>query len=473
MSGLLDSPLAFVDLETTGGRAGLHRVIEVGVVAARAGRLESEWSTLVNPGVAIPPGIQHFTGITDEMVRSAPFFEDIAGELLARLEGRLFVAHNARFDYGFLRAEFRRLGQRFSSRVACTVRLSRRLDPEERFHNLDVLIDRHRLDCPARHRALADAQAIWQLWARLRAQRPAPELEAVLAEITALPSLPAHLPPDLADDLPEVPGVYRFYGEGDALLYVGKANDIRRRVLSHWQAAARTGKARQMAELTRRVEWTQTAGELGAELLEARLVRELQPLFNRRLRGAREVLTWVVGDDGAAPVLAPVGGVQLGFAAADTFGLFRSAAAARKALTELAREHRLCLKVLGLEDSAGSCFAHQLGRCAGACVGSEPLARHGLRVKLALAATRLKNWPFRGAVALRERGADGLEHVHVVDEWRHLATLEAPGEPLPPPGRRVPLDVDVYHILARHLAPQRLVTRRLEVVPLPATQDAA
>src|SRR4029453_12821956 len=101
-----------------------------GLLEVVDGRLVGEWSTLVDPGCAIPPIITSLTGITDQMVANAPTFADIAPLLLERLEGRLLVAHNARFDYGFLRAEFRRIGIRFRSRVLCTVRLSRALFPE-------------------------------------------------------------------------------------------------------------------------------------------------------------------------------------------------------------------------------------------------------------------------------------------------------------------------------------------------------
>src|SRR5690606_6381412 len=141
-------------------------------------------------------------------------------------------------------------------RVACTVRLSRRLHPEMPRHNLDALIDHHGLEVAVRHRALPDAQALWQFWSVLLARTAREELERALHEITHLRSLPAHLPSTLADELPEAPGVYRFYGEADTLLYVGKAKNIRARVLSHWQNAVRDRRAQRLAEATRCIDWT-------------------------------------------------------------------------------------------------------------------------------------------------------------------------------------------------------------------------
>ena len=114
----------------------------------------------MNPGTRIPYAIQQFTGITEAMVADAPPFEGVADEIESRLAGRLFVAHNARFDYGFLRSEFRRIERRFRAPVLCTVRLSRAMTPDERGHSLDAVMQRHGIACDARHRALGDARVL-------------------------------------------------------------------------------------------------------------------------------------------------------------------------------------------------------------------------------------------------------------------------------------------------------------------------
>jgi DNA polymerase-3 subunit epsilon len=385
------------------------------------------------------------------MVADAPPFESIAREVLERLQGRQFVAHNARFDYGFLRGELRRAGHPFSAPLICTVRLSRLLYPDAGRHNLDSLIERHGLDCASRHRALPDAQVLAQFWQVLRNAWPVATLDAALERVARRPVLPAHLPPELIDDLPEAPGVYRFYGAADALIYVGKANNLRERVLTHFAGATRDAKSQRLAAQTLRVEWHETAGELGALLLEARLVRELQPVYNRRLRGSSENWTWVLPDDGSAPQLVDLDAHPLG--SVDAFGLYRSARQARTALTRLARDAKLCLRVLGLETGGeGSCFGYQIGRCAGACVGVEPRARHGIRAKLALAALKLKSWPYDGAVGVEERSALGLAQLHVIDRWQYLGTLTEGTEQLR--FERAPgFDVDAYRILTRFLKP--------------------
>ncbi len=456
-------PVAFVDVETTGGHPAYHRVTEIAIVAARDGVLEWRWSQIVNPGVRIPPSIEALTGISNEMVADAPPFARLAAEVVERLQGRLFVAHNARFDYGFLRAELRRAGRRWHSPLACTVKLSRRMDPDLARHNLDTLIAYHGVECATRHRALPDAEALHQIWNRWLGSRPRAQFEAAIAAVTQRPQLPPQLPADLADDLPEAPGVYRFYGasaaDGEPLLYVGKANNLRERVLAHFTGAQRDAKSRRLSEQTQRVEWTETAGELGALLLEARLVRELKPVYNRRLRGARETWCWIVPDGGAAPRLVDLEAEGLG--EHDAFGLYRSEREARAALTRLARAHKLCLRTLGLESGGGACFGYQIGRCAGTCVGKEAPARHGARLKLALAPLKLRGWPYRGAVGVLETTGSGLTQVHVIDRWQYLGSV-CEGEPLEGTfARNARFDTDAYRILVKRLTPSARNVRPL------------
>src|SRR2546421_2300158 len=137
--------IAFVDLETTGATATGDRITEIGIVRVADGEFVDEWSTLVNPERSIPEEIRVLTGITNEMVRDAPTFAEVRREVLERLDGHVFVAHNARFDYGFLKNEFRRLEMKFTADVLCTVRLSRRLYPEAVGHGLDCVVARHGL----------------------------------------------------------------------------------------------------------------------------------------------------------------------------------------------------------------------------------------------------------------------------------------------------------------------------------------
>lgn len=275
-----DIPLVFVDLETTGGSVGEHRITEVGVVEVVDGQV-TRWSTLVDPGQSIPPFIQQLTGITNAMVRGAPRFADIAPELHARLAGKLFVAHNAAFDRGFLRAEFERAGVSFNPDVLCTVRLSRALFPGEKRHGLDALVERHALVPSDRHRALADADLIWQFWQRLPTLVAAQTLAAQIERITRRHVLAGDITDELIETAPAGHGVYAFYGENDVPLYVGRSVRVRQRVRSHLSGERRSAREQRMAQQVRRVEWRATGGELGAMLVEAQWIAEFKPSFNR------------------------------------------------------------------------------------------------------------------------------------------------------------------------------------------------
>jgi DNA polymerase-3 subunit epsilon len=277
---MLDQPLTFLDLETTGATASHDRVTEIGLVEMDGGRHIGEWSTLVNPGVRIPAGIQALTGITDEMVATAPAFEEISRDLRHRLEGRLIVAHNARFDYGFLRSEFQRAGFRYRSDVLCTVKLSRRLFPQHARHNLDALMARHGIDCEARHRALGDARVLWRLVQCWRHELDPDVIRAAIAELVLSPVVPRQLPADAFDDLPEAPGVYVFYAE-NAVLYVGKSANLRTGVLSHFSGDRRGPRDVQIMREVAHIDWTETPGDLGALIEASRLVKVLKPIHNR------------------------------------------------------------------------------------------------------------------------------------------------------------------------------------------------
>ena len=447
----LPQDLVFVDLETTGGNAAHHRITEVGIVRMQAGEVVEEWSSLVNPECRIPAYIEAFTGISNEMVAGAPRFSDIASIVLEKLTLRspVFVAHNARFDYSFLRTEFRRLDVRFLAPVLCTVKLSRRLFPEHPRHSLDAVMARHQLTCDARHRALGDARVLRDFWCKLRAEIPGERLAAAAQAVIGANRLPAHLPLGLADELPEGPGVYRFFGEDGVLLYIGKSHCLRARILAHFGAENSAAGEQKKVRLTRRIDWLETAGNLGAELKEAQWIKAQTPLFNKRLKQPADSFTWQASAVGRGVRLATIDEFEPE-EQSECFGVFHTQKDGIKALTDIARAHSLCLKALGLEQGAGSCFGYQIGKCNGACVGKEPLMMHDTRLRLALSALKMKAWPFPGRVAIEE----GRGECHVLDRWAYLGTARSDGElaELKAAPLQTVFDVDVYRILLRYLS---------------------
>ena len=454
--------LVFVDLETTGANPAYHRITEVGIVRVQSGVVAEEWSSLVNPECLISPYIEAFTGISSEMVADAPRFAELAATVLEKLRGAVFIAHNARFDYSFLRSEFRKAGVDYAAEVLCTVKLSRRLFPEHVRHNLDAVIERHGLACSARHRALGDARVLKDLWLKLEREVPAEVLAAAAAHARlAVPKLPAHLPPGLADELPETPGAYRFFGDDDVLLYIGRSNSLRTRILTQLADEHLGSREQKLAAQVRRVDWVRTAGELGAMLLESDWIRSQKPLHNRRLRSYAEAVTLRPAADSSGRVHIQRIDTLEADDLAHSFGVFHSEKDALKALTDIARGRELCLKVLGLEESAGSCFALQVGKCRGACTGKEPLVLHNMRVQMALSGLKIKSWPFPGRIALRERAAGGFAsdgtrggEYHVLDHWMYLGSARSEDELAALSTRHAyaVFDVDVYKILLRHFS---------------------
>lgn len=252
---------------------------------------------------------------------------------------------------------------------------------------------------------------------------------------------PAHLRAQV-EAAPRAPGVYMFYAEGDSIpLYIGKSIDIRSRLLAH----LRTPEEARMLRQAQRIEYQQTAGEIGALLLESRLIKELQPLKNKRLRRQQRLCSLRIRD-GLLEIIdttSIAGGPQL-------YGLFRNKRMATEALMLMADEHRLCHSLLGLEQSTGrSCFRAQIGKCAGACRGEESHAVHTGRLLGALARWTVHHWPFPGAIALHERHGE-TEAFHVIDSWRYIGTYASEAE-----ARQAPIqagqafDADCYKILVR------------------------
>jgi len=467
---MLAPAVAFIDLETTGTTSTVDRITEIGIVRVQDGELVEEWSTLVNPERPIPEEIQVLTGITNAMVRDAPTFSQVAAEVRERLEDHLFVAHNARFDYGFVKNEFRRLEIPFTADVLCTVRLSRRLYPEAIGHSLDSVIARHGLEDAVagdaasrtgRHSALGDARVLWRFVQRLYREKEVPDITAAVRRLLRIPSLPPQLPPDALESLPEGPGVYRFYGVNDLPLYIGKSINLRDRVRSHFSSDYRSANDVRISGEIQRIEVEETAGELGALLREARLVKTLLPLHNYRLRRKLNACFVRVPDLAAPPEILANKDIDWSArreGAESLYGPFAAKINVRKLLEELAAEHGLCWRQLGWEKRGGPCFARQVKKCRGACIGEETPQVHNLRLATVLAPWRVADWPFEGRIVVRERHPDGrFEEAHVFDRWCHVGSArdEESLDDLVQARIEIDFDPDIYKILSSFIAKRR------------------
>ncbi|MGP1716134.1 MAG: exonuclease domain-containing protein [Methylophilus sp.] len=414
--------ITFLDLETTGATPLKDRITEIALVRFDDGVETARWQTLVNPQMDIPPFIQSLTGINNAMVEHAPLFSEVASQLLAFLEGTVLAAHNVRFDHGFLKTEFKRLGISLQQKVLCTVKLSRLLYPQHFSHGIDAIVARHNMVGIARHRAMGDVEAILRMLADARQELGEAAVQSAAQKLMAAPVLPAHIDASVIGELPETPGVYLFYGENDVPLYIGKGVNVRARVLAHFSGNKASSREQRLTEEIRRFEWIPTAGELSALLLETRLLKMQRPLYNRQLTHEQSLYSWQL-DPLSQPVVrlveaADIDPSQMG----GLFGTFKSKKQATEALRKIAERNGLCLKVLGLEgDRSGPCVAFQLKRCKGACCGQELAELHGLRLQQALIAHKLSLWPYAGKIGIEEYNHENdLRQIHVFEHWVYL-----------------------------------------------------
>ncbi len=442
--------LAFIDIETTGSHFARDRITEIGIKTLSNDE-ETTWESLIDPQTFIPQNIQRLTGITPQMVAGRPVFEEIAPQLKTELEGKIFVAHNARFDYGFIKASFKRMGIEFRPKVLCTVKLSRLLFPHQSRHNLDTIIAVHQLNVSARHRALGDADLLLQFFRVCEQSVGKERLLTAVEELTGSASLPPNINQDLIDSIPDTPGCYIFYGENKAPLYIGKSISMRSRVMGHFQSALTVRKEMKLSLQVHHIEWIETGGELSALILESRLIKERMPSMNIKLRRSKDLCAWSLIKDAAGiekPTLVTYKNLQPGLQE-NLYGLFYNKREAHAYLAAVAKKYRLCEALLGLEKlvEGKPCFGYQVKKCSGACIDVISADTHNLQLKTALNLFKVQIWPFDGAIAIR----DG-EQMIVLDRWCYLGTANDEQElyELAQSGK-AEFDLDIYKIVKKAL----------------------
>jgi DNA polymerase-3 subunit epsilon len=191
-----------LDIKTTGCRPLYDRIIEIGLQHIKNNQILQTWHTLINPEISIPVFIQHLTEITNEKVSAAPLYTEIADDLYQILQGKILVAHNARFDYSFLKNEFNRCGYLYRTKTLCTVKLARHLFPNENKHNLDAIIQKFNIKTSIRHRALADIAILQQFLTHITNLFSKNEISAAIKICLSNPSLTTHITPSYLKKIP-------------------------------------------------------------------------------------------------------------------------------------------------------------------------------------------------------------------------------------------------------------------------------
>jgi len=359
---------AIIDIETTGGSPRLEKITEIAIYLHDGEKITDEYISLVNPERNIPYFITNLTGITNEMVEDAPRFFEIAKVIVEMTEGRTFVAHNARFDYSFIRQEFKSLGFNFRKNIIDTVALCRKLIPGHRSYSLGNICKDLNIMINGRHRAAGDALATVKLFEILMSRdKELNKGKSGLIKNTRISKLNPKLDLEKIENVPEEPGVYYFYNETGDLIYIGKSRNLQQRINTHLSNNT-TNRAMEMRDQIAEIDWETTGSELIALLKESYEIKQNKPLYNRAQR--RTSFQW-----GIFSFIDKQGYINYRYGPMDKndkpISVFTSKEKARSKLDSLIEKFSLCQKLCGLYESTGACFHQQVGICRGACCGSE------------------------------------------------------------------------------------------------------
>lgn len=368
-----------VDIETTGNGYKGQKITEISIFIFDGEKIIDEFTSLVNPEQKIPYFITNLTGITEAMVRSAPKFYEIAKKVAEITKDTVFVAHNVNFDYNIIRDEFKSLGFDFKRKKLCTVRLSRKIIPGLASYSLGNICSAEGIEIAARHRAKGDAEATVELFRRLIKRDQKFTINSFLNAKSREATLPPLLDKQVVDNLPERHGVYYFKNAQKEVIYVGKANNIKQRVISHFYDKKK--KERTMCLETADISYTETGSELIALLHESSEIKHLYPKFNRAQRKAGEAVGLFSYEDQKGILHLAFNRLKL---TPNPIMKFYSMAACRSALEKICERFELCPKYCHLQTNVNACFHYQLQQCRGVCSEKEAIESYNKRVNKAI-----------------------------------------------------------------------------------------
>ena len=368
-----------VDIETTGNGYKGQKITEISIFIFDGEKIIDEFTSLVNPEQKIPHFITNLTGITEAMVRTAPKFYEIAKKVAEITKDTVFVAHNVNFDYNIIRDEFKSLGFDFKRKKLCTVRLSRKIIPGLASYSLGNICSAEGIEIAARHRAKGDAEATVELFRRLIKRDQKFTINSFLNAKSREATLPPLLDKQVVDRLPERHGVYYFKNAQKEVIYVGKANNIKQRVISHFYDKKK--KERTMCLETADISYTETGSELIALLHESSEIKHLYPKFNRAQRKAGEAVGLFSYEDQKGILHLAFNRLKL---TPNPIMKFYSMAACRSTLEKICSTFELCPKYCHLQTNVNACFHYQLQQCRGICSEKETVESYNKRVHKAI-----------------------------------------------------------------------------------------
>lgn len=398
---------AIVDIETTGGHASANGITEIAICIHDGKRVVNRYQSLINPGREIPVYIQALTGISDDMVASAPTFADIAADVYHLLHGHIFVAHNVNFDYSFVRYHLAAAGYILESSKLCTVRLGRKIIPGMASYSLGKLCHQLGISNSGRHRAGGDADATAELFTLLLAKDTDNHIPEALKARSKEQVLPPHLHRNFMDRLPSTPGVYYFHNQKGKVVYVGKAIDIKKRVSSHF-SGNNTGAQRQdFMRHIHQISYQECGTELMALILEAIEIKRLWPQFNRSQKKLEFPFGLYTYEDQRGYIRLAVDRRRKYSSPLHTCSTLLEG---RNIVNKLIEQFELCPKLCFIQKNNDPCTGARQQGCA--CEGNEPANHYNLRLQTALDTLRDTLPTF----ALRDEGRTPDEHSCILIE---------------------------------------------------------
>ncbi len=392
---------AIVDIETTGSYSAANGITEISIHVYDGEKVVEKFETLINPCQPIPFYIQGMTGITDKMVSTAPKFEEVAEKIYTILNEKIFVAHNVNFDYSFIRAHLADCGFILNSKKLCTVRLSRKIFPGFSSYSLSKLSHSLGIQIQNHHRAGGDTEATVKIFRLLLENDKEQFIQRSLQRNSKEALLPPNVPKEHFEQLPYTPGVYYFHNEKGKIIYVGKANNLRYRVNSHFSNNSESRQKQNFLKYTYAISYKPTATELMAHILESTEIKKLWPLFNSSQKRWEDVYgIFSFEDQNGFLRLA----IEKNKSRLNPLYSFHYLVDGHALLRKVMKEFQLCPKLCFMQKDHPGCEGVQEGYCLGACKKKEEPAAYNTRVQQAIES--LKAQP---SFAIIEKGLNGSD----------------------------------------------------------------
>ncbi len=329
---------------------------------------------MVNPERDIQPFVVNLTGINSNMLKNAPKFYEVAKRIVEITEDCIIVAHNSSFDYRILKTEFKRLGFPFKRKTLCTVELSKQLIPDMASYSLGKLTRALGIPMSDRHRANGDAMATVKLFKMLLSK----DLDKVIVKDAIKVEQKSKMAPNLNSIIEEMPsdtGVYYIHNSEGDIIYIGKSNNIRKRIIQHFTGT--NSKSKKIQRLVNTVTYEKTGSELAALLKESAEIKKNKPIFNRALR--RTIFTHAlyssIDDNGYINL-----SIDKSNREETPITTFSTRASGKHFLFKAVEEYNLCQKLTGLYQTKTSCFKFDVKECQGACINEEPIDLYNKKV---------------------------------------------------------------------------------------------